>query len=66
MINNNVLLTESEIKDWCGYKRQGDIERFLKENGIQYFKGKDGEIKTTIGLIEASKLSVARNDVEFL
>ncbi len=63
---NRDLLTESDIANWCGYKRQGDIERWLKENGIRYFRGKDGKLLATIGLVEAAKLQGPANDVEFL
>ncbi len=60
------LLTEQELSEWCGYKRQGDIEKFLIKEGIKFFRGKDGKLLTTHGLIDASKLNGASNEIEFL
>lgn len=61
------LLTQSDLANWCGYKRQGDIERWLRDEGIKFFRVRDGKISTTIGLIEAAKLKKAANqsEVEF-
>ena len=49
------LLTEAELKEWTSYKHQGDLEKFLQEHRIPYFRGKGGKLLTTLGLIENSQ-----------
>lgn len=50
---NNQIITQTDLEEMLGYKRAGDIARWLRDNKIKYFY-KQGRIFTTIGLIEAA------------
>lgn len=52
----STLVSEAELLDKTGYESRGWLEKWLRENKIKYWKGRDGKIVTTIGLMEASKL----------
>ncbi len=56
------LIQQKELFEWSGYKRQGDLENFLKSEGIQYFRGRGGRLLTTPGLINAAKIGKAAHD----
>lgn len=50
---NKQIITQTDLEEMLGYKRAGDIARWLRDNEIKYFY-KQGRIFTTIGLIEAA------------
>jgi hypothetical protein len=54
-VSGQALITEDDLKAWTEFQRSGDLERFLKENGIPYFHGRGGKLCTTLNLIESSK-----------
>ena len=41
------LVSEEDLKAWTGYTRSGDIEKWLKENGVAFRTGKKGRICVT-------------------
>ena len=45
------LLTEEHLKAWLGYRRRGDLERALREQGVRIIYGKGGSVNTTQGLL---------------
>lgn len=47
----NVLL-EEDLLAMTGYESVGWLERWLNEQRIKFFRGKDGRIFTTITLLE--------------
>lgn len=47
----NVLL-EEDLLAMTGYESVGWLERWLNEQRIKFFRGKDGRIFTTIALLE--------------
>lgn len=49
-----MLLKTEQLSDWCGYTRKADIERWLRENGIAWRRGKGGEICTTLQAVNES------------
>lgn len=49
-----MLLKTEHLREWCGYSRKADIERWLRENGIAWRRGKDGEICTTLEAVNQS------------
>ncbi len=51
----NGLVTEEQLKEWTGYKQRGALEKWLIENGIVFFHGKDNRICTTESIISESK-----------
>ena len=62
---NPAFVSQDELAEQTGFKRQGDLERHLREEGIQFFRGKGNKIWTTIGLIEAAKLQKEHKEIEF-
>ncbi len=50
---NTQIVTQNDLQEILGYKRPGDIARWLRDNGIHYFY-KQGRVFTTIGLIESA------------
>lgn len=42
------LLTEAELMQWLNCKRRGDLERYLRKQGIPVLYGVDGTIGTTL------------------
>jgi hypothetical protein len=54
-----MLLNTEQLSQWCGYTRKSDIVRWLKDNGIQYTIGKDGEVCTTLDAINAGLLGTS-------
>ena len=47
------VLSTTDLLRATGYKRQSDLERCLREQGVHVFYGKDG-VWTTIDLINAA------------
>ncbi len=66
---NTGLLSSSDLKKWTGYERNGDIERFCKENGIKITVCKGGNICTTLAAVEKAFTGKAENgdfdEIEF-
>tara|TARA_B100001059_G_C17536695_1_gene428303 strand:+ start:239 stop:433 length:195 start_codon:yes stop_codon:yes gene_type:complete len=52
MAGNNTLVTTQDLKDATGYVRIADVIKCLESNRIPFFKGKDGQPWTTVGLME--------------
>lgn len=48
------LVGEKELLEKTGYSERGWLENWLRRNGIRYWRGKDGELLTTTGLMEAA------------
>lgn len=63
---STAVLTESQLAESTGYKRRGDLEKYLQEQGIKFFTGKGGKLWTTTGLVEAAKLTAQNGEIEFL
>lgn len=53
---NDGLLNSEQLSAWCGYSRAADIERWLRENGIPWRRGKQGEPCTTLAAVTQSLL----------
>jgi hypothetical protein len=49
-----MLITTEQLRKWCGYERKRDIEKWLRDNGIAWRRGKNGEICTTLDAINES------------
>mgnify|MGYP001300318468 CR=1 FL=1 len=47
-----MIVKSEELKAATGYEREADIIRCLKENGIKYYRGKNGQPWTTLNFIE--------------
>jgi len=60
-----MLLNTEQLARWCGYTRKADIERWLRENGIAWRRGKNGEICTTLDAINASLTEKKGREVTF-
>lgn len=43
----------SDLERLTGYQRQGDIERWCRENGVSFFRGRTG-IWTTLDAVNAA------------
>jgi hypothetical protein len=43
-----------DLQAITGYQRAADVERCLRDQGIRYFRGRNGVLWTTLGLIEAA------------
>ncbi len=43
----NTLLSDQNLRDWLGYERPSDVEKFLKEHGINYWRTRGGKLVTT-------------------
>lgn len=50
------LITQEALMEATGYRRQAALERHLQRNGVQYFRGKDGQIWTTRAAIDHALL----------
>lgn len=48
------LVELEDLQAITGYDRSADIERCLKSQGIRVFYGRNGQLFTTLGLIEAA------------
>ena len=60
------LITETQLKNWLGYRRRADIERALRQAGIRFIHGQGGTVCTTERwLTEAGKSPEKRVEVEF-
>ena len=51
------LITEQELKEWTGYERTADLEKWCIDNRIPYYRGKGGRICVTIEAINRHKAS---------
>lgn len=47
-----MLINCGNLKDWLGYKQQADVERWLTEHGIRFWRGRGGEPVTTLEEID--------------
>lgn len=56
MSTNSQLVSEADLLDSTGYAHRGHLENWLRDNRIEYWRGKDGKLFTTVGLMEAAKL----------
>ena len=54
MESNQQLIKEDQLKDWTGFKQQKLLIDFLIENNIPFFRGKGGEVITTIQQIDST------------
>lgn len=64
---NAAVLLERDLQAMSGYTRRGDIERWLTAEGVKFFRGRNGQISTTLGLVEAAKIQAANHaDIDFL
>jgi hypothetical protein len=52
----STLVTEPELLASTGYSQRGRLETWLRAQGIRYWRGRDGQILTTTGLMEAAAL----------
>lgn len=43
-----VLVSQEQLMAATGYERQGDLRRWLEENGFSYKLGRGGRIVTTV------------------
>lgn len=50
-----MIVTEDHLKEVTGYSARGHLEHWLRANRIPYYRGKDGRLFTTIGLLESVK-----------
>ena len=41
------LITETQLREWLGYRRRADIERALKSAGVRVINGQGGTVCTT-------------------
>lgn len=48
------LVQFDDLRQVLGYERMADVERCLRDQGIRYFRGRNGVLWTTVGLIEAA------------
>lgn len=53
------ILDEPALRQITGYRRRGDVERWLRRNGIGYYRGRGGALFTTATLLEAARLPQA-------
>ncbi|WP_319379925.1 hypothetical protein [Thiomicrorhabdus sp.] len=58
----NSLISFNNLQEWFGYERRSDIIRKLKDEGISYTLGKDGNPITTIEAINKSLLGTVQDD----
>ncbi|HVT35661.1 MAG TPA: DUF4224 domain-containing protein [Nevskiaceae bacterium] len=56
----SAIVQEEELLKSTGFEKRGWLENWLREQGIEYFRGKDGRVFTTVGLLEAAKQRGAR------
>lgn len=49
------IVEEETLFAMSGYERRGDVENWLRTNGVRYFRGRSGRLSTTVRLLEASK-----------
>ena len=47
------LIDTDTLKELTGYERSGDLERYLRDQGIRYFPGRRGPW-TTVDLLNAA------------
>lgn len=52
----SALITEDQLQACTGYSQRGRIETWLRQQGIRYWRGKDGRLITTTALMEAAAL----------
>ncbi len=50
----NSLLSDQELRDWLGYERPSDVEKFLREHSIKYWRTRGGKIVTTLENVQRS------------
>jgi hypothetical protein len=52
-MTNQALVDTEQLKTLTGYRRPGDIERWLRTHGIRFFPSKNGPVTTTDSLNSA-------------
>lgn len=57
------IIQQEQLLQATGYERPGDLERWLRRNGIKYHRGKSNRIFTTIDAL-GGKLDDT-DDIEF-
>ncbi|MDX1489697.1 MAG: hypothetical protein R3332_00270 [Pseudohongiellaceae bacterium] len=56
------ILNSEQLKEITGYQREGDLTRYLDENGIPHFRSKNG-IWTTVELVNAAGMARIKHTV---
>lgn len=44
-------LAPEDLERLTGYKRQGDLEKWLRQNGVLFFRGQGGRVWTTVDAV---------------
>lgn len=47
-------LAPEDLERLTGYKRQGDLEKWLRQNGVPFFRGQGGRVWTTLEACNAA------------
>lgn len=55
------LLQQDHLLEWTGFRRPGDLEKWLRENGVPYRRGRGGRLITTQAAVDA--VLIGGNDV---
>lgn len=62
---NNSLVSQTQLKEWSKCGQLTTLERWLRDNGIKYFRNKKGEIVTTVAACDAALLGQRHEEIEF-
>lgn len=62
---NQALLDQNQLKEWSQCGHLSKLEKWLKENGIKYFKNGKGEIVSTVEACNSALLSKKHEEIEF-
>lgn len=54
------IITEDDLMAATEYTTRGRLESHLRDNHIPFFRGRDGRLWTTLGLIESARLKQDR------
>ena len=70
MTATSPIIDEGALKAATGYERRGDVERWLRDNKVPYYRGRKGALFTTARLLESVHLPQAgspdaANEIEF-
>lgn len=55
-------LAPEDLERLTGYRRQGDLEKWLRANGVPFFRGQGGRIWTTLDACNAALGLTGRAD----
>lgn len=50
------IVTEAQLQEASGFAQRSRLEQWLRANNIRYWRGRDGLLCTTTGLMEAAAL----------